>query len=385
MRWTAAVLAPVAAAALAGAVVQAHGATPSPAAQVFSDAGCVLCHGVPAALPEVAAASRQDSCTGCHIWIREVAADPPRRDKARAIFPLWDRYERNVASYMSVPSLDAALARLEPAWVDAYLRDPHDLRPNLPETMPRFHLDDAQMQALTALFSPVAVPEAPRPRRRNVAAGQALFTERGCAACHTFGANAVGALPMAPDLAYARERLSADMAVAWIDDPRAVSPAATMPDLGVTREEAVLIRDYLWLSDTGATLPPPATDAPTALNQPVAWAEVEEQVFGKICVHCHMNPELNNGRRGPGNAGGFGWPETGIELQTPEGVAAAADRIPDALLRRRHEARRDAVSPGQRAAEIERPARPGMPLGLPPIPDEDIALVLAWIEQGMPR
>ena len=97
------------------------------------------------------------------------------------------------------------------------------------------------------------------------------------------------------------------------------------------------------------------------------------------------NPAQNQGRAGPGNAGGFGWAATGIELQTYEGVVAAADRIPDALLRRRAEAARDVVAAGHAPAGVERPARPGMPLGLPPLPDEDISLVLGWIAQGMPR
>jgi hypothetical protein len=112
---------------------------------------------------------------------------------------------------------------------------------------------------------------------------------------------------------------------------------------------------------------------------------VEERVFGRICQHCHMNPELNQGRAGPGNAGGFGFAATGIDLQTREGVMAAAERIPASLERRRREAHRDHVGPGQRPAALTRPEKPGMPLGLPPLSDEDTALVLGWIAQGMPE
>ena len=64
---------------------------------------------------------------------------------------------------------------------------------------------------------------------------------------------------------------------------------------------------------------------------------------------------------------------------------AVADKIPDALLRRRQEAARDVVAPGQKPAELHRPDLPGMPLGLEPIDDADTALVLAWIAQGMPE
>jgi len=172
--------------------------------------------------------------------------------------------------------------------------------------------------------------------------------------------------------------------VAWILDPQAISAEATMVSLGLTPDEAVAVRDYLWLGDPGWTEAKPLGDAPVAATRPVAWPELEEKVFGKICVHCHMDPAQNQGRAGPGNDGGFGYPATGIELQTYEGVVAVADKLPRVLLERRAEAHRDVVSYGERPPTVARPERPGMPLGLPPIPDEDIALVLAWIEQGMP-
>ena len=104
----------------------------TPAADAFQAGSCDLCH----AVPQVPAASRQDSCQDCHQWIRAVAADPARREKAKAVFPLWERYERNVASYLQVPSLEAAMARLEPAWVAGWLADPHDVRPARPSIPP---------------------------------------------------------------------------------------------------------------------------------------------------------------------------------------------------------------------------------------------------------
>ena len=43
------------------------------------------------------------------------------------------------------------------------------------------------------------------------------------------------------------------------------------------------------------------------------------------------------------------------------------------------------VRPGERPATLTRPEKPGMPLGLPPLEDEEIALVMAWIAQGLPE
>lgn len=370
--------------------VVAEDGAPAPAVltdaqkSAFEAGDCNRCHHVPG----LADASRTDSCQGCHIWIKAVSRDPAKRAKAMQVFPLWERYEHNVASYLEVPSLEAGMARLEPDWVATYLRDPHDLRPHLPETMPRFDLDDAQIAAITEVFAAarVQVPATPRPKKSHVKAGEALFAAKGCTACHTFGGrHTTGRLPLAPDLAHTRDRMHPDRVAAWIRDPKAMSPTATMLAVPMTEDELIVLRDYVMLAPTRSEAAPSRSAAIEPTTEPVTWDQVEAQVFGKICVHCHMDPAQNQGRAGPGNAGGFGWAETGIELQTYEGVVAVADKIPDALLRRVAEGHRDDVGVGLHPAAVERPERPGMPLGLPPLPDRDLALVLGWIEQGMPR
>lgn len=377
--------------AVIGAAGWARAAPPPPpepsgpstaAVAAMTQAGCPLCH-THTALP---AAPRIESCTGCHQWVRAVAGSPEARVKAMAVFPLWERYERTVQSYLAVPDLEAAMARLDPQWVAAYLDDPHDLRPLLPETMPRFQLAAAQRDAIASAFggAAAAVPVSAPPDPSRVDAGMALFTSKGCVACHSYGARHQGGVGAAPDLAHARERLSADVAAAWISDPKALAPTATMPSLGLTTAEVLAVRDYVLLADPAGIAAPRPASLPAPLARPVAWAEVEERVFGRICVHCHMNPALNQGRSGPGNGGGFGWPATGIELQTIDGVRAARELIPAALERRRLEAPRDAVAAGVEPAASTRPAKPGMPLGLPPLSDDDTALVLAWIAQGCP-
>ena len=363
--------------------VCARWASASPADDAFRAGDCHRCHEVPGWEPT----PRVESCAVCHAWIRGVASDPAKRARAMEVFPLWQRYEENTRSYVEVPSLAASMARLDSEWIRTYLRDPHDLRPRLDETMPRFALTETQLDALVDAFESrrVSVAATPPPAASRVAAGEALFTSKGCAACHTYGArHVVGATPLSPDLAHTRDRMDADHVAAWIRDPKALSPDATMITIPLAEDEVLALRDYVLLAEPGWVEATPLGPDPKPTREPVRWADVESRVFGKICVHCHMNPATNEGRRGPGNAGGFGWPETGIELETPAGVAAVADRIPDALLRRRQEAHRDAIDPGTKPATLTRPEKPGMPLGLPPLSDEDISLVLGWLEQGMP-
>ncbi len=351
----------------------------TPGHEAWQAGGCATCHDVPGQAEE----PRATSCAGCHDWIRATAADPARRERALAAFPLWERYERNVVSYLDVPSLEAAMARLEPEWVAAYLEDPHDLRPGLPETMPRFDLDEAQVSLIASAFGPEPVPATAAVDPANAARGESLFASRGCVACHTFGTLHPGpGLPSAPDLAVTRHRMDPDVVAAWIADPQSVSAAATMPAFGLPADEVLALRDYLFVADPAGQVPEPVASVPVAVDRPVGWAEVQERVFGRVCVHCHMDPEANGGRGGPGNQGGYGWAATGIELETAAGVAAVADRIPAVLLRRRDEARRDVLAPGEAPADLDRHPTPGMPLGLPALSDEEIGLVLAWIEQG---
>ncbi|HJN75787.1 MAG TPA: cytochrome c [Myxococcota bacterium] len=309
------------------------------------------------------------------------------RERALAAFPNWERYEHNVASYLVVPSLDAAMVRLDPEKIESWLADPHDLRPGLPETMPRFDLSPEELAAIGAAFAAAQepVPATPAPSEENVAAGAALFVEKACTTCHALGGLHTGGIPTAPDLAHTRDRMDPDRTVAWILDPRGMSAGGMMPRMPMTTEEAVAIRDYIFLVDPEWSEAPPLSPTVVASTAPTSWDEVNERVFGKICAHCHMDPEQNQGRAGPGNAGGFGYAATGIELQTYEGVVAAADRITASLDRRRAEAHRDVVDYGERPATLTRPEAPGMPLGLPPLSDEDHALVLAWIEQGFPK
>ncbi len=353
---------------------------------VATEAQCAACHLV----PEVAAPPRTANCTTCHQWVRTVVANPGAREKAMTVFPNWARYETSVQSYFAVPHLGASFARLDPAWLRGYLANPWDLRPAMPESMVLLGLDGPELDALVAWAArfKVTAPPTPAPDPANVARGATLFATRGCAGCHTFGRQSLGpGIAGAPDLRWARDRMDDDMIAAWIQNPAAISGAATMPALGLGAEESAALRDYLVLADPDAGPPPakPAAPTPAAGRAAPRWADVEARVFGKICVHCHMDPAQNEGRAGPGNAGGFGWPATGLELQTRAGVVAAQDRVLAALARRYGEEARDHVGPGEVPASRPLQALPGMPLGQPALPVEDYEMVKRWFAAGAPE
>jgi len=327
--------------------------------------------------------------------------------------------------FRTLPDLGTLTRRVDPAFVRRFLDAPFDLRPHLDESMIPLRLSaadkDAVVAYLAALNGEAAKPvsaEAPVGAAR-VQAGRQAFLASGCPVCHVMGPERLmpGYGPeffaalgdqalLAPDLRFARQRIPRQTLVAFIVKPTAVDPRSTMPALGVDTARAQQIADFLLHTPlTDGPAPKPAMVDTKPLNRKVTWDEVYEDVLGMICVHCHMNPASNNGDGGAGNTGGLGYAGLQLDLETYEGVKRGLMRggerisiiappkpgepplLLAALLRRHQEAGRDVRPPysGRRVdAAGPDPARPGMPLGLPPLPPEKVRMIATWLAQGAP-
>jgi cbb3-type cytochrome oxidase cytochrome c subunit len=396
---------------------------------------CNRCHTIDAVEP----AGRSAHCVSCHHWMRGLTPEDRtyRTLSERYGEAIIQRYQRNIEHYQEVPDLTGIAHRLRPSWIRDFLPAPHDLRPSMDETMVRVRMSEEDVRAVVRYFAavaevgdpygvgpaPIGGPELTRPTDERIEAGRVLFTQRGCNLCHLVGNVDVGrsaeeiraaGLParLAPNLRFVRERMDADIALQWILDPTSIHPTTTMPNMHLSREEAETLRDFLFFVDPRLEPTPAASvsSLPAVLDRPVGWAEVKERVLGRICVHCHMNDHERD--PGPGNVGGYGWPAAGLRMRTYEllvsGVpceagsvgevggrcSVLAPRAPgglapilDAMLRRRPEEFRDAI-PAMHdhppAAYPDASVLPGMPMGLPHIPDDELALVRTWIEQGCP-
>lgn len=385
---------------------------------------CSRCHEI----DEVTPAGRSDHCVNCHVWLGGL--EPGHRHyemlSSRYGEPILQRYQRNIFHYREVPELSGVANRLDPKWIDTFLQEPWDLRPALEETMPRLNLSDADRRKIVRYFAAIAGVADPyerdahdhgeRPSAEAIAEGKSIFLGRGCVACHTYGNVDTGkdleallasgmAARMAPNLRFAKDRMHRDIMVAWIEDPTLLREGTRMPDMGLTHEEAERVADFLIWGD------PELDDAPTVrrpsapppVDRPVGWAEVKAKVLGRICVHCHMNSHERD--LGPGHEGGFGWPGSELAMRTYETlVYGALDRttgerysvlepreegqlppLIEVMLDRRVEEFRDRVEAFE---DYERPhhpeTAPGMPMGLPSIPDDEIAIVRGWIAAGCP-
>lgn len=393
-------------------------------------AECTRCHDVTDVSGQghgVAAADRAMHCVDCHNWILDTKGKATEIAKMRTTFPDWDRYLETIVHFTQLPDLGTLTRKVHPGFVRRFLDGPFDLRPHLEESMIPVRLSAAEKDAVVAYLSelngahvaPAPVASA-KPTPAQIAEGKKRFVQRACPTCHLVGNTPLmpgftratytalaTAGKLAPNLRYVRERIPRAVLVRYIADPQSVDPKSQMAKLPLFEDDAERIADFLLHGEvqlTGGVHAPTVPKIPT-LPRKVLYDEVFDEVFGKICVHCHMHPESNNGDGGAGNTGGLGFAGLKLNLETYDGMRQGLVRggkridlfkpekpgepplLLAALLRRHTEAARDYRPPfGDRpeAGTPTSPDRPGMPMGLPPLSVEQITLIKTWIAQGAP-
>jgi cytochrome c2 len=382
--------------AAAAAVVPATPFEPGSAERgkvLVAELECNRCHaGTGLGTPKL-----DQDCVGCHEQIAT--------DKFQAASSKLAQWKPHILPYRDVPSLSDLGAHLRPAWVRDYLLHPHDLRPNLLQTMPRLPLSPEQARDIATYLTARNAPAEPSAQvaavPAHIARGKELLSQRGCVTCHQVtGAGlasppkndpVVRTLGLALDLRFARERSDPDMLMRWLLDPAKVKHDAAMPNLGLSDADARDLAAFLSFGELEPAPPPARLQRLPVLTRRVAFDEVNEQVFAVTCRHCHTNPDAAGGDGGPGNTGGFGFKPRKIDLSSYRGIqsggvnaqgervslfAPTRDGVPRlvaALLARANE------GAGQESDEVR-----GMPLGLPPLSAQQIQLVESWVAQGRP-
>ncbi len=408
---------------------------------------CARCHSI----PDAKVPGRAFHCTECHQFLHGLApGSAPYESIANKYGRSFiERYQRNIVHLIEVPSLAGLGRRVRIDWIRAFLREPYDVRPMLEESMIRHALSPTEIETVARYFAAEAdvSAEAPPPADAiadrspsRIAAGKALFRERGCTNCHTFGNVDFGqtkaglaafgkGAQLAPNLRFVRERTRRDVLVDWILEPSAIKPKTEMPpwsgptqtatERAVARWEAESIAAFLLGADPAlAAVDPPRLDdkgevgdatlaamAPKPLGRWVDYEEMKAKVLGKVCVHCHMNDHEKD--NGPGNKGGLGFAGVGLRMRTYETLVSGTigtdgkrysvlepepgESLPpivEVLLRRKIEGARDQVEPWRDHARLPYAVKwgrdMGMPLGLPAMSDEAVAVMVTWIAEGCP-
>jgi mono/diheme cytochrome c family protein len=204
------------------------------------------------------------------------------------------------------PSLRRIGAKVDPAWLVRWVKNPHEFRART--RMPNFMFDEQQaMQIAAYLLSDtrqtsaewLAAHPAPALNPADAARGKELVDSIGCRACHALTPDEVaGQLgankDIAPNLSAIAEKTGAQWIYNWIRNPRGFSDVARMPSLRLSDDEARAITSYL--VTLGQKKPGPA-DLQTALADPGNAAAGEKLVRKYGCFGCHDIPGMENESR----------------------------------------------------------------------------------------
>ncbi|NVJ13998.1 c-type cytochrome [Myxococcus sp. AM010] len=365
--------------------------TPRDAVEHFQ---CNRCHVVPGIEP--ASAPLSENCVSCHQAITAGRLDPWY--KAAEV----QRWKEHLTHLMRTPDLGSLGQRVKRSWLIAWLQAPHMVRPLYGATMPRMKIGPKDAERI-ADFLAVTEEESEEPPRGDAAVGRALYEKNACASCHYRGDAPLAALRYgapefrapsarrrAPNLRYVRSRMSLAQLRSWLRAPHSILSDTEMPTFPFTPQQVEDLAAFLREPVPEVAAGPRPPYKPRLLERAVHYPEVARKLTRHLCYHCHSDSR-RAGDQGPGNSGGFGYDGVSLDLATRAGILRGIKRdgqfrgLPD---RMEDGTPRLVASLVARHAELDGHAHPsvtGMPLGFPPLPDEDIDLIFTWIEQGAPE
>jgi mono/diheme cytochrome c family protein len=130
-----------------------------------------------------------------------------------------------------------------------------------------------------------ALPGTPR---LNV--GRQLLVQNGCVHCHLIrqpDGTTLLATGNPPPLGHIAEKTNRTWIYAWIKDPQAYSATATMPNFGLSDEDARDVSAYLIAQSTVTTHQPPAAP-PLAEARRTEALQAGATIYGEaLCASCH--------------------------------------------------------------------------------------------------
>jgi mono/diheme cytochrome c family protein len=264
---------------------------------------------------------REAACGGCHQDVPAGLERLARGRKALAERGCSGCHEiPGVGAPDMAPALDGLAAKLQPAWVRAWLNDPAVL--NDQHAMPRFTLSAEQIEALVAfLFSTERPKLEPLPsgNKGDADRGRTAVATRRCATCHRIGGRG-GTL--GPPLDMAGAKLDPTWLYNYLLDVHRLRPTSRMPGFRLPPAEAADIVTYVT-----EELVPDTAERPWAKHGGApdpALAGRGRELFTELgCRGCHGLAGVRASRASVSLAG-WGERRIGDLLAT-----ASGERLPD--------------------------------------------------------
>lgn len=190
------------------------------------------------------------------------------------------KYYENPAS--APPPLNGEGEKVQSNWLFSFLQAPLPLRPWIDIRMPTFGFSEEHATQLVSYFNGLSKVEIPyayfdekKVPQENLQAARALVSKDffNCYSCHQQGdKKPEGPVEgWAPDLTLARQRLSPNWIVKWLQDPQKVQPGTKMPSFypggpdtilgGKDDKQIEALRDYLMTLGRGTGGAAPASAA----------------------------------------------------------------------------------------------------------------------------
>jgi mono/diheme cytochrome c family protein len=142
-------------------------------------------------------------------------------------------------------------SRVQRTWLYNYLMVSYSIRPILVERMPVFRFPTQEAKVLTdGIMSQFTHPDVPKNLEREFTpmltkAGERLFDEKGCMACHIVGEKGGYVGPSFTIGAPLGEKLEAGWVYQWLKNAQAIVPSVIEPRYNFSDEEAKALTAYL--------------------------------------------------------------------------------------------------------------------------------------------
>jgi cytochrome c2/predicted nucleic acid-binding Zn-ribbon protein len=183
---------------------------------------------------------RQLNCRACHIVEGFGGAVKDRVEDWLVKFEGKSEGEaKAVVGSFSPPNLIGEGKKVHAEWLFKFLHHPTEIRPWLKVRMPKYGLDDRDLNTLVKYFNYLDHQEFPfqvraeNPNPETLKVGQLLSSANyfDCSNCHIQGDKVPAGTPdrWAPNFALAKERLKPEWIVEWLYDPQKLLPGTKMP------------------------------------------------------------------------------------------------------------------------------------------------------------